>query len=298
MAEPQRQMLEQRGDALRFGLGYSCDNYSSQGYCMSVQFRSVRAGGLSGENAGVLIGAKRFNENFQAGVFREFGRSATTSAGLEIGDRSPMTGAFLNYTAAANGTGLQARVAYASESSTLTQNRANTLGSAETVSGKGNVDTSGTELKLGWGIGLTGTHVLTPFIAITNGKATRQAYAEGAATGADALLGYSEFGLRRVATTAGLGMKGLLSENLTYRLSAGVEQSTYKLSSFDLTGAFGVASYTPGNQTSNGAGYNASAGLSYKVSDKVSVHLNGAVIKQDTSQKAAYFVSTGIHIGF
>ena len=298
MAEPQRLMLEQRGYAVRFGLGYSCDNYGSNGFCMSFQYRSARAGGVSGETAGVLIGSKRFSDNFQAGVFREFGRSTSTATGLEIGNRNPMTGAYLSYTAAADNTGLQGRLAYATESSTVNASRANMLGAAETVTGKGNLDTSGVELKLGWGVAMGGTHVLTPFVALSNGKSTRQAYAENAATGVDALLSYSAYGLRRVATTAGLDMKGLLRENLTYRLSAGIEQSTYKLNNFDVTGAFGTSSYAPSNMSSSGSGYNASAGLTYKVNEKVSIHLNGALIKQDTSQKAAHFVSTGVNIGF
>ncbi len=298
LAEPQRQLLEQRGNALRFGLAYSCDNYGSGGFCVSFNYREARNGSPYSDSAGVLVGAKRINDSLQVGLFREVGTSFAKVSSAVTEDRNPMTGAYLSYSAQPNGTGLQGRLAYAAEGISSTPTRANILGSAESVTGKANLDTSGLELKLGWGVGLPGNHVLTPFIALGNSKATRRAYSDSATTGADALLGYSEFTLRRAPTTAGLGLKGALNEKLSYRLSAGVEQATYRLNNFEVTGAFGTASYTPSNLSSSGSGFHSTAGLSYRVTDAVSVHLNGAWLKLDTDQRAARFVSMGLNIGF
>ena len=93
-------------------------------------------------------------------------------------------------------------------------------------------------------------------------------------------------------------MKGLLKEGLTYRVSVAAEQSSNKLNDFELAGTFGTASYTPASQSANGLGYNASVGVNYKVSDKISVHVNASVLKQQSSSEAVTFVSTGLNFGF
>ncbi len=296
LAEPQRNTLEQRNYAMRFGLGYNCDSFGTNNYCVSFQSSNVRGNNQSGETTGVLIGAKRFNQNLQVGLFRASG--ASSDGGVEIGSRQPLTGVFLNFATAADGTGLQGRLSYASELSKATLTRSNILGTATSVTGKADLDASGTDFKIGWGIGLPANHVLTPFLAFTSSKAARLAYSESNAAGVDAPFSYAEYTLSRSATTAGLDLKGKVSEELSYRLSLGAEQSSYKLNDFELAGAFGKASYTPSSLTSNGLGYNASVGFSYKFSDKVSVHVNATVRKLDTSTDAVNFVSTGLHIGF
>ncbi len=295
LAESQRTKLEQRNYAVRFGLGYNCSNFGSNGVCVSFQANKMQSN-LQGETAGVLIGAKRLNDNLQVGLFREAGHSGGN--GVQVGNGQPLTGAFLNFAANADGTGLQGRVSYASQISKATLTRANILGTADTVTGSADMKASGTEVKLGWGFALPSNHILIPFVSFTSSKATRLSYSEASATGVDAPFSYSDFKLNRTATTAGIDLKGLLKEGLTYRVSVGAEQSSNKLNDFELAGTFGKATYTPASLSSNGLGYNASAGLNYKVSDKISVHVNASVRKQESSSEAVTFVSTGLHFGF
>jgi hypothetical protein len=294
LAEPQRTTLEQRNYGLRYALSYNCDSFGENGFCVSFQANNTNSF-QQNQTAGVLIGAARVSDNVQVGVFRESG--AQSSNGLEIGGVQPLTGVFFNFASNKDGTGPQGRLVYASQTSKATITRDNTLGAASLVTAKADVDAMGTEVKLGWGIGLSANHVLTPFLAYTSNKAARLAYSEANATGVDAPFSYSEYSMTRSAVAAGVGVTGQVNEAVRYNVSLGAEQTNATMTDFGVSGAFGKATY---NATSpaNGMGYSASAGVSFKVSDNVSVHVNAGVLKLDTNNDAVNYVSAGLRIGF
>ena len=296
LAEPQRSMLESRGHALRFTQDYNCQSFNASGYCITIAGRRTSSNGQSGD-AGVLIGAKRLNDNFSIGVFREVGPSAQSTANINIGDRQPMTGAFLNFSAQADGTGLQALASVATEKSTSTISRANLLGTADSVSSYSQVNSLGGGVKLGWGIPMGGNTVLTPFVSISNTSATRGAFDEASAPGVDALLSFASFKVKRTTTTAGLGLKGQLNEKVSYRMSASLDDSSNKANPFAISGQFGTASYTPNTRT-GGLGYSGSVGMSYSVNPMVTLFVNGSLLKLDKSQSATRFVMTGVQLAF
>jgi hypothetical protein len=296
LAEPQRSVLESRGHALRFTQDYNCQSFNASGYCITIAGRRTSSNGQS-EDAGVLIGAKRLNDNFSVGVFREVGPTAQSAANINIGDRQPMTGAFLNFAAQADGTGLQALASVASEKSSATLSRANLLGTADSVSTQSQVNSLGGAVKLGWGIPMGGNTVLTPFVSISNTQATRGALDEASAPGVDALLSFASFKVKRTTTTAGLGLKGQLNDKLSYRMSAGLDDSRNKTNPFAISGQFGTASYTPNNRP-GGLGYSGSLGMSYAVNPMVTLFVNGSLLKLDKSQSATRFVMTGVQLAF
>jgi hypothetical protein len=296
LAEPQSATLESRGHALRYTLDYNCQSFNANGYCITFAGRRTNSNGLSGD-AGVLIGAKRLNDNFSVGVFREVGPSAQSAANINIGDRQPMTGLFLNFAAQADGTGLQALASVASEESTSTISRANLLGTADSVISNSHVNSLGGAVKLGWGINLGGNTVLTPFVSISNTSATRGAFDEASAPGVDALLSFASFKVKRTTTTAGLGLKGQLNEKVIYRMSAGLDDSNTKANPFVISGQFGTASYTP-NTRPGGLGYSGSVGMSYSFNPMVTLFVNGSLFKIDKSQSATRFMMTGVQLAF
>jgi hypothetical protein len=159
------------------------------------------------------------------------------------------------------------------------------------------VNSLGGGVKLGWGINMGGNTVLTPFVSISNTSATRGALDEASAPGVDALLSFASFKVKRTTTTAGLGLKGQLNEKVSYRMSAGLDDSSNKANPFTISGQFGTASYTPNNRP-GGLGYSGSVGMSYSVNPMVTLFVNGSLLKMDKSQSATRFVMTGVQLAF
>jgi hypothetical protein len=301
LAQPQRALLAQRSNAVRFGLDYNCDTYNEKGFGVAIQARQFNSGG-SDENTVAFIVAKRLTKNLSIGLFTEAGRRTEDSLKLEVGSRQPLAGAFANYSAKADGTGLQARLSAGMERSSLNVTRSNLFGTSESVSGRADVDVSGASLRVGYGVSLKGSHVVTPFVAVTRTKASRKSYSESGSAGlVDAPFSYDDYSVDRDTLSVGAALSGQLIEKLSYRISAAAEEGRTSANDFILRGDFGSANHKTGNANNSGTGYSASANLTYQITPRFSANLGGAVLKADGSQPtqpSAKIIFTGVQVSF
>jgi outer membrane protein assembly factor BamA len=189
-------------------------------------------------------------------------------------------------------------LAYANASGTATVTRSNLLGSDALVGADAGLKTIAASGRLGWGFALSSNAMITPYLGLISTKATRNNYAETGTDGVQAPFSFASYSVRRSSTQLGVELSGKPNENLTTRVNVALENSRQDISDFSVSGAFGTASYTPGNAALTGLDYNAGFGMSYSINPKMSVSLNGALIKRSGDQHTRHFIGTSLNIGF
>jgi hypothetical protein len=143
-----------------------------------------------------------------------------------------LSGAFVRFGSAQDGTGLQARMSLAKGSGTATVTHSNLLGSEALVGADANLKTTGAAGRLGWGFSMGGTTLFTPYVGLNSTKAERSAYAETATDDVQAPLSFDAFSLTRSSTQMGVELSGNPAENLTLRVNVALENSRQDLSQF------------------------------------------------------------------
>ena len=110
-------------------------------------------------------------------------------------------------------------------------------------------------------------------------------------------LSYDSYSATEITGIAGVRLKGSLSDQLTYRLSLGVEHDfSYNVDAFKFSGNFGSVSYDTGDAPADWrlAG---SAGISYLFAPDKEFNLDGYVSQFDKNAPA-YTVMVGFKMGY
>ena len=304
MAEPQGFFLRQNWQAVRKSLDYDTDLFDINGVSIAWigEYNSYDGndigGGDYGELSGTLIGAKRLNEKVRLGGFMSWRFDGDDIQGIDNVDRLPVLGAFLGYSEAANGIGLQMRLSAAYEHGEANFSHANLLGAATTASGEASFNTYGLGIEAGWGVALRDEHVFMPFVSLNYVNSTRESYSDDGAGGAVAdPFTYDEYEEAYTTGTLGIRLNGPVADKFNYRLSMGLEGILAgDTDTFRLNGNFGSASYQ-GRAGLGDWSLNSSVGMSYMISEFKAVTMDASLRRMEGGLSNSA-VSLGFKMGF
>jgi hypothetical protein len=302
MADPQAAMLTSNWLSLRYSLSYDCNVFDANGVCVSLsgQYSNYDGGyGSSNEWAGILTGAKQFNDKFRIGGFIDLSSGPSDIDGISDVSMMPIFGLFMGYEDKPDGTGVQARASVAYQFGSANFEHTNLAGSSAKASGGADIWTFGVGGELGWGFGFGSGQVLTPFVGLDYVKASRDSYSDGGKNGGVTdPLHFDSYAANYTTGTLGLKLNGPMGDQLAYRLGVGVEgMLNYELDSFGVSGDFGSASYNSDVAPSDWA-VSGAAGLSYLVDPNKEVSLDGYIRSVEGGESPFYAVTAGFKMGF
>ena len=303
MAEPQRNMLENREISMRTALNYDCDVFDKNGVCVAFKARYTSFDGSS-QGAGVLIASKQIGNEARIGAFIDYAGNMKSEADVKSDQSMPIIGAFVAYSAHPDGTGFQSHISVGYQTGKTEFERANLIGTAEKVSGSADVNSMGVSGELAWGIGLANKQVLTPYVGVQATSATREAYSESGEVGVvDDPFSYASYAQKRSTARMGLRLAGDLSDKVSYHIGAGAEYDmNFSLGSFVLTtsdpalishDATYTSSVKPREWRMNG-----SLGLGFDLGDNKKFGIDASASQKDTGDGLAVSVLTGLQVRF
>jgi hypothetical protein len=282
-------------------MDYDCATFDALGYCLSFQARYSAMDNMN-EGAGVLIGARRLSQQLRLGAFLDYSLVRREPQGIKFGDPQPLTGAFLGYDQEGEGRGLQGKLTAAMNLGAVTVSRATGLPNTEPGVGKARLNSYGVAGEISWGLALEDGAVATPFVGMRYTQARRGAYGERAVTGVvDFPISYTPFSQSLVTATAGLRIKGQVTDQIGFQLGVGAEYDlTHKASAYAGASAIpGLESFAlPGSETSNryrGVGH---IGLFYQIDRTQRLTGNVTVRGQAFSSQTAVNVMGGYQAAF
>jgi len=216
----------------------------------------------SQETGGNFKFAYRFNDNFRAGIFADYGLNSNLPNNFKTHNNIPTTTIFSTISSDAKDSALFLKMAasYAANNLDITRQ---TLENTEAGKGRANLSTKGFLAQIGYGFNIANHFKITPYIGARFSEVLRKSYSE--TSGADFPISFQA--ARKKATTALLGgnIEWQISPNLNSRFGFGFEKDLsaslegYKgnisyLGSFDLT-----------SRKIRKNRYMISSGLSYKI---------------------------------
>jgi hypothetical protein len=293
----QASLLFQRNSIITGTQDYDCVTYTGN-TCVSFQARYSKLEDYH-EGAGVLTIAQRFAQNWRIGGFIDYRVNQKDPEDVRYGDAAPIFGAFLGYSQKENGLGLQAKAMGAVQYGSARFSRLNLAGSAQTATGRADLNSYTFALAMGYGFALNDWITATPYAKLGRSNATRDSYRENGSIGlVDDPLRFSSYAFNQTTGTAGLRLELKATQDLTLRLGVGYEHDfKSQLNEFGVESAY-VGSFTVANpslpQKSRGI---ASAGLSYAMAPNQQLILDGYV-RDVSDAKPNFTVLGGYRVSF
>lgn len=300
IAEPQHYVLERQAANQRNALHYDCNMFAVNGSCVSGTLRQVDAGGAYGTSGGNphLVGsvatAISLDPRLRIGGLLEFGGTPKAASGVTFNSDLPLIGAFVGFGGAADGTGLQARLAATYQYQIADITRADPLQGEGTIGGSTAFTSSGVTAEVSFGQSLGDGATLTPYMGMVATRSTRQGYTER-----DSLepLTFGDFTEAQVSGTAGLRVIGSLTPTIIYRIGAGVDRDiSHTLSGFDVSSTGFDASYQS-PYAAKDTRLSGQLGLSYLLAPNQELTIDGQV-NQFGEDATDYGVSVGFKMGY
>ena len=296
-----RQALNARTAAMAGAMDDDCATFDAEGYCLSFQARYSAMDSMS-EGAGVLIGARRLSPQLRLGAFIDYSLVRRDPQGLKFGDPQPLIGAFLGYDQEGEGRGLQGKLTAAMNRGAVSVSRAGGLADTEPGSGKASLNSFGFAGEIGWGLALDGETLVTPYLGLRHTQARRGAYGESAmAGGVDFPLSYAPFSQSLTTATAGMRLKGQLTDKIGFQLGLGAEYDlAQKASAYAGASTIpGLETFAlPGAQTSNRFRPVGNVSLFYQIDRTQRLTGNVSVRGQAFSNQMAVSVMVGYQAAF
>ena len=293
-----RNTLNARTTVIAGTMDYDCAAFDAYGLCLSFQARYTAMDSVK-DGAGVLTTAYRLAPNLRLGGFIDYSVSRQDPTGLKFGDQRPIFGAFLGYGEAL---GLQAKLTAAVNPGNVTVTRSNSLPDTEPGSGQAILNTYAIAGELGWAVALGGSTVATPYGGLRVTEASRGAYGEAKVVDVvDFPISYAAYSQRLTTATAGLRLKGQLSDQVGYQLGLGGEYDlAHKADNYSGTSAIqGLLSFDlPNDGGSNRFRAIGSAGLFYQIDKTQRLTSNVSVRGQAYSSQPAVNVMGGYQAAF
>ena len=264
LAQATADLLALRTASLVGPLGYDCDVFDRNGFCIAVGGR-VTSAGSSGDGAGTLVGAYRLGGGFRAGFLIEMRGRQDLPSSVRAHDDTPVLGAFVAYSARPDGTGLQARVSSAFEHGRVGLVRFDSVTGGVIAVGAANLDSLGLAAHVGWGFPLSGVAALngwtiTPHVGVRYTDVTRAAYSE---PGATSVASYETAFERLFTATAGVRVAGQITDRIGASLGIGGEVDLDRWARGLLATIPGAVVGIGAGNTGNRVRANATAGLSF-----------------------------------
>jgi len=189
---------------------------------MAIEGRHGRST-MGNEGTGLISGAWQVSPTLRMGGFVEQGDVKLRNGGVGFSSNAPNLGAFLRWNANTDGSGLQARVSFASHLGSLQMTRDKTLAYTEAGSGTASLQTYALGAELAWAIPVSATTVLKPYVGLQDTRSQRGAYTEASAADVAYPIGYEAFQHNNLYTTLGLRMSAVASDRFSYQLSGGLQ---------------------------------------------------------------------------
>lgn len=145
-------------------------------------------------------------------------------------------GGFLRWNTNPDGSGLQARLSFATHTGKLQITRDKTLADTEAGSGTALLQSYALGAELTWGIPLSDSTLLKPFLGVQDTRSERGAYLEASSADVTNPISYESFAHNTLYTLAGLRLSGVATDGFSYQLSGGLQYKKRRYGS-DLSGS-------------------------------------------------------------
>lgn len=287
-------ILNLKENLLNFSLNQDAKLFGKNNmhFAMGARLNSVDK---SQEVGGNFKFAYRFNENFRAGIFADYGFNSNLPNNFRANNSIPNSTIFSTISANADDSALFLKLAASFGASDLDITR-QTLENTEAGKGRANLSTKGAMAQVGYGFNFANRLKITPYLGVRFSEILRKSYRE--TSGATFPISFQE--ARKKSTTALFGgnVEWQISQNLNSRFGFGFEKDL----SVSLDGYRGNISYlgyfdlTPRKIRENR--YVASGGLTYKITQLQELSLDLQYGKQSLQSSNALIGYVNYAIGF
>lgn len=208
-------------------LGYDCTVFDQRGICISVGGRNtiVQAREIN-NTSGLLIAAYRVAPQWRLGLFADQNLSASNpSSYVQLGNATPLVGAFAAWSENSLGTGWEVRMAgaYGQKSVNITRP---VVGTSEAGSGSSNLTNQGVQATVKYGFPVAARWTVSPYAGMRYTQSMVGAYTEATSATVAYPLSYSAVQSNATTALAGLGVTYQPRVDLTFNLSGGLESDT------------------------------------------------------------------------
>jgi hypothetical protein len=300
VVNPQQYVLQRNAANQRNALRYDCNMFAVNGSCVTSTLRQVDAGDAYGVDGGtpqfqgMVATAISLDPTLRIGGFVEFGGTQDNVPGVTFTSQGSTIGAFVGFGGNADGTGLRTRIAASYQSQTADITRADPLANGSFNSGSTSFASYGVTAEVNWAKTLGSNATLTPYLGVVATQASRASYQES--NGEDPIA-FGTFTESQVTGTAGLRFDGMVAQNVTYRIGAGIEQDlSHSLSGFDVTNSWIDTTYQ-GLETSSATRFLGQVGMSYLLAPNQELTIDGQV-NQFGENSTDYALSVGFRLGY
>jgi|GEM_PF-3113938 len=234
-ASAQTALVKQRNQLLSDMLSQECFPIQSGQSCMAIEGRHGRST-LSNEGTGLISGAWQVSPTLRVGGYVEQGDVQLRHSGVGFSSNAPSLGGFLRWNTNPDGSGLQARLSFATHTGKLQITRDKTLADTEAGSGTALLQSYALGAELAWGIPLGDSTLLKPFLGVQDTRSERGAYMEASSADVTNPISYESFAHNTLYTLAGLRLSGVATDGFSYQLSGGLQYKERRYGS-DLSGS-------------------------------------------------------------
>lgn len=202
--------------------GVECAQFGANGTCVTARaaFGDVGMGGS--QFRGTAAAAVRLGHGVSVGGFIDQPVATTSPGGVALRGEMPTLGAYVQWQAAEDGTGVRVRLAYAQGSGRLNLTRAS-LGGTEPGQGSAGLEYRSYGGELSYGMRVNEMLVARPYAGIWQTTASRGGYTEMTSASVAFPLSYARYTQQTTTATAGVRLVGQLTESLTLGVRAGIE---------------------------------------------------------------------------
>ena len=257
---------------------YDCNEFGANGICISVGGRNTAIANTNGLNnsSALLIAAYRANSSVRVGAYFDQNLSSSNPGGtVQLGNNTPLMGAFMAIAQRTDGTGAEAKftAAYGQKNTTITRQVVN---NTEPGSGSSTLFSSGVQLLAKYGFAIADKTIVAPYLGMRYTTNSMGGYAEASSASVTAPLTYQALNTNASTVVGGLGASHQLTPKTTLFGSAGLEQDIS--TSNGSYSASGINGLTPFGFNSNPVYTRATAslGASYLLEKNQSVSIVGA----------------------
>ena len=222
VASAQTTLMKQRNQLLSDMLSQECLPSRAGQSCMAMEGRTGRST-LGNEGTGLISGAWQVLPTLRVGGYVEQGDVKLSGSGVGFNSNAPGLGGFLRWNAQTDGSGLQARMSFATHSGSLQITRDKSLADTEAGSGTASLQSYSVGLELAWAIPVSASTVLKPYLSVQDTRSQRDAYTENSAAEVTSPMNYDAFQHNTRYTTLGLGMSGIAAQGLSYQISGALQ---------------------------------------------------------------------------
>jgi hypothetical protein len=227
--------------AANFALNYDCNIFDVKGMCISAggRYTTIDNPGINNSAAVVTLGYK-VNPNIRIGAYLDQNINISKPSGIDIGNNTPLMGAYAVWNKEQSGLGYQVRLANTYQDKDVTQTRT-VFNTSEAGSGKSSLTSQSYLAELSYAFQYEDKTLVRPYFGLRYSHLKQDGYTEATSTTVTDPLTVAA--LRDKSATALLGVKvqRSLTDKATLTAQLGLEQDVHhkvdQYSATDLNGS-------------------------------------------------------------